>query len=52
MFNVLDTAVTFNPIQDGPYGAAHIWGAKRVLLPKICQIYPTMTKLGTVVFNL
>ena len=28
MFNVLDTAVTFNPIQYGPYGAAHRWEPK------------------------
>ena len=32
------------------FGAAHDWvGPKRPLLPKICQTYPTMVKLGTVI---
>ena len=32
------------------FGAAHGWeGAKTPLLPKICQTYPAMMKLGTVV---
>ena len=35
----------FNPIQDGLFGTAHGWFS----LPKICQTYPTMTKLGAVI---
>ena len=42
----------FNPIQDG-----HFWGCSQMggggwqkkPLPKICQRYPTMMKLGTVI---
>ena len=34
----------------GFLGIAHGWGgAKRPPLPKICHIYPTMIKLGTVI---
>ena len=33
----------------GLFGAAHGWGAKRAALPKICQTYPTMMKLSTVI---
>ena len=34
----------------GSLGIAHGWGgAKRPPLPKICHIYPTMIKLGTVI---
>ena len=33
------------------FGAAHRWGAK-ALLPKICQTYPTIMKLGTLVPHL
>ena len=39
----------FNPLQDGPFRAAHERGAKKVPLPKICHIYPTMMKLDTVI---
>ena len=30
------------------FGAAHGWGDQKEPLPKICQIYPAMMKLGTV----
>ena len=34
----------------GFFGAAHGWGkGKRPPFPKICQTYPTMMKLGTVI---
>ena len=34
----------------GFFGAAHEWGgAKKAPLPKICDTYPTMMKLGTVI---
>ena len=33
----------------GIFGAAHGWGSKKAPLPKICQRYPTMIKLGTVI---
>ena len=38
----------------GIFGAAHGWGGggrggKKAPLPKICRIYPTMIKLGTVI---
>ena len=34
----------------GLSGAAHGWvGPKRLPIPNICQIYPTMIKLGTVI---
>ena len=42
----------FNPIQDGLFrGCSGIrgGGGKRPALPKICNIYPTMMKLGTVI---
>ena len=32
------------------FGAAHGWGkAKKAPLPKLCHVYPTMMKLGTVI---
>ena len=34
----------------GFFGAAHGWGAKKVTPSKICQTYPTIMKLGTVMF--
>ena len=41
----------FNPIQEGHFrGCSGIGGrAKRSPLPKICNTYPTMMKLGTVI---
>ena len=37
----------------GIFGAAHgWWGPKRPHLPKICDTYPTMMKLGTVILYL
>ena len=33
----------------GFFGAAHGWGGQKGLLPKICHLYPTMMKLGTVI---
>ena len=35
----------------GIFGAAHGWGGseKGPSIPKICQTYPTMMKLGTVI---
>ena len=30
-------------------GAAHGWESQKSSLPKICHIYPTATKLGTVI---
>ena len=34
----------------GIFGAAHGWGeGKKAHLPKICQTYPIMMKLGTVI---
>ena len=33
----------------GFFGAAHGWGGGRPPFPKICQTYPTMMKLGTVI---
>ena len=34
----------------GFFGAAHVWGGGLFgPLPKICHIYPTMMKLGTVI---
>ena len=38
------------PKRMGFFGAAHGWGAAFCApLPKICHIYPTMMKLGTVI---
>ena len=36
-----------NPIQNGPFGAAHGWGggAKRSSLTEISKIYPAIMKL-------
>ena len=41
-----------NPIQDGPFRRCSRIGegAKRLLLHKVCHTYPTMMKLGTVIF--
>ena len=41
----------FKPIQDGLFrGCSQTErGAKKAPLPKICQTYPTMMKLGTVI---
>ena len=37
-----------NAIQDGPFrGYSRMGGQKGPHLPKICQTYPTMMKLGT-----
>ena len=37
----------------GLFGAAHGWGeAKRSTLPKTCQTYPTIMKLGIVIPHL
>ena len=34
----------------GLFGAAHGWGgSQKGPLPKICHIYPTMMKFGTVI---
>ena len=33
-------------------GAAHGWGDKKVLIPKICYTYPAMMKLGIVTLYL
>ena len=38
----------FNLIPDGPLRGCAMMGG-RLQLPKICNIYPTMIKLGTVV---
>ena len=40
-----------NPIQDGHFrGCSRMTGGgKKAPLPKICHIYPTMMKLGTVI---
>ena len=41
---------TFNSILDGHFRAAHGWrGAKEATLPKICDTYPIMMKICTVV---
>ena len=43
----------FNTIQDGLFGALHVWGGtKKTILPKICQTYLAMTKLGKVIPDL
>ena len=39
----------FNPIQDGPFQGCSRIGGKKAPLPKICQAYPTIMKLGTVI---
>ena len=41
----------FNPIQDGLFrGYSRIErGSKKAPLPKICQTYPTMMKIGTAI---
>ena len=44
-----------NLFKMGIFGAAHGWvggGAKSPLIPKICDTYPTMMKLGTVIPDL
>ena len=33
----------------GIFGAAHRWSGKKAPLPKICDTYPAMLKLGTVI---
>ena len=33
----------------GIFGTAHEWGTKNAHLPKICDTYPTIIKLGTVI---
>ena len=39
----------FEPIQDGSLrGSSRMGWGKKVPIPKICQTYPTMMKLGTV----
>ena len=41
---------SFYPIQDGPFlGLLMNGGGKKSPLPKICQTYPAMMKLGTVI---
>ena len=49
----LDSA-NFNPIHDGHFrGCSMMGGGKKAPpLPKICHTYPTMMKLGTVIFYL
>ena len=46
--------VLMNLFKMGIFGAAHGWvgGAKSPLIPKICDTYPTMMKLGTVIPDL
>ena len=39
----------FNSIQDGPFQGCSGMGGGDSLLPKFCQTYPTMMKLGTVI---
>ena len=40
----------FNPIQDGSFwDCSRGWGAQKGPIPKICHIYLTMMKLGTVI---
>ena len=40
----------FNPIQDGYFWGCSLMGeGKKTLLPKICDTYPAMMKLGTVI---
>ena len=39
--------VKFNCTANLHFGAAHGWGLKKALLPKICHTYPTMMKLGS-----
>ena len=40
----------FNPIQDGPFWCCSRMGVgKKSLLPKICSIYCSVMKLGTVI---
>ena len=45
--------VALTQFRMGIFGAAHGWGGgrggKKAPLPKICRIYPTMIKLGTVI---
>ena len=43
------TGIYFNPLQDGLFWACSRMGgeSKKVLLPKVCHIYPTMMKLST-----
>ena len=43
--------ISLNVFRIGYFGAAHGWGRakKTSLLTKICHIYPTMIKLGTVI---
>ena len=46
----LDQSSPFNHIQNGLFrGCSQMEGAKKARLPKICCIYPTMMKLGTVI---
>ena len=40
--------IYFNPIQDEHFGGCSQKGRQKAPLPKICHIYPTMIKLGTV----
>ena len=42
--------VSFNPIQDRPFrGCSLIRGGQKDPFPKICHIYPTMMRVGTVI---
>ena len=41
---------TMDPIQDGPFwGCSLMGGANIASLLKICHIYPTIMKLGTII---
>ena len=39
-----------NLIENGPFRAAHGWGWQKGPLLKICHTYPTMMKLGRVIY--
>ena len=43
----------FSLFSMGLFGSAQVWGGQKgPLLPKICQTYPTMMKLGFSIFSL
>ena len=49
----LPTSYSVNPIQDGPFwDCSQMEEVEANPLPKICDIYPTMMKLGIIIFYL
>ena len=46
----MEVSHQFNSIQDGSFwGYSRMEGGQKGPLPKICHIYPTMMRLGTVI---